>query len=181
MSILYRYLIVIVACVSLLVGLQIPNFVDQYQKRVDAHLREVTVNLQPFQEIANKYFGGDFAKLIELNVKSDAKPLQEEGLAIEQMVKRKLRFEADMAALQTSLTMKALHILLHGDQEILNEALAQYSYAVPLDLDALLFGAGVAIAILICTELLFALLRLAGARILVRLRRKSPPGQATKA
>jgi hypothetical protein len=181
MSILYRYLIVIVACVSLLVGLQIPNFVDQYQKRVDAHLREVTVNLQPFQEIANKYFGGDFAKLIELNVKSDAKPLQEEGLAIELMVKRKLRFEADMAALQTSLPMKALHILLHGDREILNEALAQYSYAVPLDLDALLFGAGVAIAILICTELLFALLRLAGARILVRLRRKSPPGQATKA
>jgi hypothetical protein len=181
MSILYRYLIVIVACVSLLVGLQIPNFVDQYQKRVDAHLREVTVNLQPFQEIANKYFGGDFAKLIELNVKSDAKPLQEEGLAIEQMVKRKLRFEADMAALQTSLPMKALHILLHGDREILNEALAQYSYAVPLDLDALLFGAGVAIAILICAELLFALLRLAGARILGRLRRKSPPDQATKA
>lgn len=181
MSILYRYLIVIVACVSLLVGLQIPNFVDQYQKRVDAHLREVTVNLQPFQEIANKYFGGDFAKLIELNVKSDAKPLQEEGLAIEQMVKRKLRFEADMAALQTSLPMKALHILLHGDREILNEALAQYSYAVPLDLDALLFGAGVAIAILMCAELLFALLRLAGARILGRLRRKSPPSPVTKA
>jgi hypothetical protein len=180
MSILYRYLIVIVACVSLLIGLQIPNFVDQYQKRVDAHLREVTVNLQPFQDIADKYFGGDIAKLIDLNLKSDAKPLQGEGLAIEEMVKRKLRFETDMAALQTSLPMKALHILLHGDRDMLDEALSQYSYAVPLNQDALMFGAGISISILILAELLFALLRLASARIIPILRRKfSSP--ATKA
>jgi hypothetical protein len=179
-NILYRYLIVIVACLSLLIGLQIPNFIDQYQKRVDAHLREVTANLRPFQAIADKYFGGDLAKLIELNIKSNEKPLQEEGVAIEQMVKRKLRFEADLAALQTSLPMKALRILLHGDREILDEALAQYSYAVPLDQDALLFGAGVAVATLIFAELLFALLRLAGAKIISKLRRESPPSPATK-
>jgi hypothetical protein len=173
MSILYRYLIVIVACISLLVGLQIPNFVDQYQKRVDAHLREVTVNLQPFQEIADKYFDGDLTKLIELNVKSDAKPLQEEGLAIKQMALRKLRFEADMAALQTSLPMKALHILFHGDQEILDEALEQYSYSVPLNQEALLFGAVIAIATLIFAELLFTLIRLASARIIPKLIRKT--------
>ena len=67
-NIIYRYLMVVVACISLLIGLQIPNFVDQYQKRIDARLREVTINLQPFQEIANKYFGGDIGKLIELTV-----------------------------------------------------------------------------------------------------------------
>jgi len=41
MSVVYRYLMIIVACTSLLIGLQVPSFVDQYQKRVDAHLREV--------------------------------------------------------------------------------------------------------------------------------------------
>lgn len=173
MSALYRYLIVIIACVSMLGGLQIPNFVDQYQKRVDAHLREVTANLLPFQKIADTYLDGDMSKLIELNRKSEARPLQEEGSAIDQMVERKHRFEAEMAALQASLPMKALHILLHGDREILDESLDQYSYAVPLDQDALMFGAGVAIAILLCSELLFALLRLAIARFAPRLHKHS--------
>jgi hypothetical protein len=158
-DILYRYLLIIVACIALLLGLQVPNFVDQYQKRVDAHLREVTINLQPFQDIASKFFGGDMNKLIELHRNSSEKPFQEEGAAIEKMIQRKLRFEADLAALQVSLPQKALHVLLHGDQEILDEALGQYSYAVPLNQDALIFGAGAAIIMLLLVELLLALAR----------------------
>jgi Protein of unknown function (DUF2937) len=83
-------------------------------------------------------------------------------LAIEKMVARKLRFEAELAALKVSLPMQALHVLLHGDKEILDEARAQYSYAVPLNQDALVFGACVAIIILLSVELLFALARLVG-------------------
>lgn len=174
-DILYRYLIVIVACISLLLGLQVPNFVDQYQKRVDAHLREVTVNLQAFQDIANKYFGGDMNKLIELHRNSAEKPFQEEGAAIEKMVQRKLRFEADLAALQASLPVKALNVLLHGDRELIDEALAQYSYAVPLNQDALAFGAGAAIVILLLVELLLALARYASKKLFRSLRRTTSP------
>ena len=163
-DILYRYLMILVACIALLLGLQIPNFVDQYEKRVDAHLREVTVNLQPFQEIANKYFGGDLNKLIALHHNSGEKPFQEEGAAIEKMVQRKLRFEADLAALQTSLPLKAWHVLIHGDREMIDEALGQYSYNVPLNQDALIFGAGAALVILLLVESLLALARLASAR-----------------
>lgn len=156
---LYRYLIVIIACASLLTGLQVPNFVDQYQKRVDAHLREVTINLRPYLEIAVKYFGGDLHKLIELHHNSTEKPFQEEGVAIEQMLERKQRFEADLAALNVSLPEKAWHVLLHGDREILDETLVQYSYAVPLNQEALVFGAGVSITLLLAVELLLALAR----------------------
>lgn len=160
-AVLYRYLMIIAACISLLIGLQVPNFVDQYQKRVDAHLREVSINLLPYQEIANKYFNGDLNKLIELHRNSAVLPFQEEGLAIAKMVARKLRFETDMAALQTSLPLKALHVLLHGDKEMLAEAMGQYSYAVPLNQDALVFGACAALAVLLLVELLLALARLA--------------------
>ncbi|HEY0665835.1 MAG TPA: DUF2937 family protein [Gallionella sp.] len=173
MSILYRYLIVVIACIALLVGMQIPNFVDQYHKRLDAHLREVTVNLQPFQEIADKYLGGDLTKLVELNRKSDVRPLQEEGAAIEAMMLRKLRFEAEITAMQTSLPMQALHILLHADREILDEARTQYSYTVPINPDALMFGGGIAILILAAAELLFALARIATVQLWRRLRTSS--------
>jgi hypothetical protein len=127
---------------------------------VDAHLREVGVNLLPFQDIANKYFGGDLNKLIELHRASVEKPFQEEGAAIEKMIARKLRFEADLAALSTSLPMKALHVLLHGDKEMRDEVLGQYTYAVPLNQDALVFGTCVALVILLLVELLFALARI---------------------
>jgi len=171
MSFLYRYLIVAIACIAMLLGLQIPNFVDQYQKRLDAHLREVTTNLQPFQDIANKYLAGNLGKLIEMNINSDANPLQEEGLAIEKMAERKLRFETEMTALQTNLAMKILHIWLNGDQEILEEAKSHYSYAVPIDQNALVVGAVTAIIILVMAEILFALVHFIGIKIFSRLRR----------
>jgi hypothetical protein len=159
MNFLYRYLIVIVACVALLIGVQIPNLVDQYQKRVDAHLREVLVNIQPFQEIANKYFAGDMSKLVEMHRSSAEKPFQEEGAAIEQMLQRKLRFENELATLNASLPRQVIHVLLQGDSEILSEVRSQYTYAVPLNQDALIFGAAGALIILMAVELLFALLR----------------------
>ena len=162
---LYRYLMIVVAYIALLIGLQVPNFIDQYQKRIDAHLREVSVNLLPFQEIASKYFGGDMRKLIELHRNSEVKAFQDEGAAIEKMVQRKLRFEADLAALKTSLPMKALQVLMHGDREMIDEALGQYSYAVLLDQDALVFGACAALAMLLFVELLLALVRFASARL----------------
>lgn len=174
MSVIYRYLMIIVACVSLLIGLQVPSFVDQYQKRVDAHLREVIVNLQPFVEIATKYFDGDMEKLLALHRNSEAQPFKEEGKAIEQMLQRKTHFEAELSALNTDLAHRVLHVLLHSDQQLREEALAQYSYTVPLDIPALSFGAGAAIAVLLIVELLLALLR-AGIAVVIRLIR-APAG-----
>jgi hypothetical protein len=157
---IYRYMMIFVACVALLLGLQVPNFVDQYQKRVDAHLREVTVNLQPFQAIADKYFAGNMDKLIALHRGSTEKPFQEEGSALEQMVQRKLRFEADLAALNTSLPIKAFRVMFRGDREMIDETLGQFSYNVPMNRDALLFGAGFAFTLLLSLEGLLALARL---------------------
>jgi hypothetical protein len=156
---IYRYMMIFVACVALLLGLQVPNFVDQYQKRVDAHLREVTVNLQPFQAIADKYFAGNMDKLIALHRGSTEKPFQEEGSALEQMVQRKLRFEADLAALNTSLPIKAFRVMFRGDREMIDETLGQFSYNVPMNRDALLFGAGFAFTLLLSLEGLLALAR----------------------
>ncbi len=160
MSVIYRYLLIVVACISLLIGLQVPSFVDQYQKRVDAHLREVNINLQPFIEIASKYFDGDMEKLLALHRNSEALPFKEEGKAIEQMLQRKTHFEAELSALNTALPQRALHVLLHSDAQLHEEALAQYSYTVLLNQDALLFGAGAALVSLLLVELLLALLRI---------------------
>jgi len=161
MNFLYRYLMIFVACTSLLIGIQIPNLADQYEKRIDAHLREVANNLQPFQKIANQYFNGSLEKLLEMHRNSDNKVFLEEGFAIENLLMRKLRFKAELSALRASLAMKVVHILFYGDRELIDETLAQYSYAVPLNQQAIIAGLAVATIMLLLLELLLALARMA--------------------
>ncbi len=159
MDFLYRYLLIVIACAAMLGGVQIPNLIDQYEKRIDAHLREVNANLRSYQEIANKYFGGSMDQLIELHRKSDQKAFQEEGKAIADMIARKQRFEADLAAMQASLPVKIFRLVFHADRELLDETLAQFTYAAPLSPDALMSGAAAAAIALALTELLLALTR----------------------
>jgi len=158
-AIVHRYLMVAAACIALLAGLQAPSLIDQYQKRVDAHLREVTINLRAFQEIADRHFGGDMAKLIQLHRASSEKSFQEEGAAIDNMVQRKARFEAELAALNVALPQRIVHVLFGGDQEIMTETLAQYTWTVPLTRDALVVGGVCALAVLLLLELLWAIAR----------------------
>src|SRR5581483_6371599 len=70
MSFLYRYLLILIACVALLMGIQIPSFVDQYEKRLDAHLQEVQADLKGYQDIANRDFGGSMEALIRRHKES---------------------------------------------------------------------------------------------------------------
>jgi hypothetical protein len=156
-GILHRYLMVIIACIALLVGLQAPSLVDQYQKRVDAHLREVTISLQSFQEIANRHFNGNMTQLIELHRISNEKPFQEEAAALEQMIQRKARFEAELAALAVALPHRIAHVLFRSDKEILDETFAQYTYTVPLNQDALVTGSVFALMVLLLMELLLTI------------------------
>ena len=159
MEILHRYLLIVLACIAILAGIQVPNLVDQYEKRIDAHLREVIADLHPYQVVADKYTNGSLQQLIALHRQSAQKPFQEEGNAIDNMVKRKQRFEADLAAMQASLPVQIYHIALHGDRELILETLQQYTYSVPLTQDALLAGAAAVAILLALTELLLALAR----------------------
>jgi hypothetical protein len=164
-AILHRYLMIIAACFALLIGLQAPNLIDQYQKRIDAHLREVTINLQPFQEIADKYLAGDITRLIELHRVSAEKSFQEEGVAIDKMLQRKARFAAELAALNVPLPWRIAHVLLNNDSEIMDETLAQYTWTVPLTQGALAVGGVFVLTVLLLLELLLAVGRGIGVRL----------------
>jgi len=95
------YLIVVIACIALLIGHADPQLRRPVWKNAWMRiLREVTVNLQPFQEIANKYLAGDLAKLVELNARVTRNHCRKKAAAIEAMMLRaSCIFEADMAAM----------------------------------------------------------------------------------
>jgi len=49
---------------GILIGIQVPSFVDQYAKRIDAHYQEVSINISGFQKTADSLFDGDLEALI---------------------------------------------------------------------------------------------------------------------
>jgi hypothetical protein len=151
---IYRYFLVVVACLTLLVGIQVPNFVDQYEKRLDAHFIEVANNLQGFQEIADRHFGGSLEALIAKHETSDDTVFHDEARPIRKIHARYLRFKAEKEALDTELPGKVAYLLTYGDRELLSETYNDYSFALLLNKASVLSGLVTVTIVLLVIELL---------------------------
>lgn len=149
---LYRYFLLVVAGAALLAGIQIPNFVDQYERRLDAHLLEVSTNLRGFQEIADRHHGGSFEALLQAHEASEVPTFREEAKPLREMHERRLAFLHERQALSAGLAGKALHIFFSGHPELMRETQAAYSYTVPLTVDAVTAGAAFAAAVVVVIE-----------------------------
>lgn len=159
---IHRYFLVAVFGACLLLGLQAPNFVDQYAKRVDAHYLEVVENLRGFQAIADRFHGGDLAALIRHHKASPDSTFHAEAEPIERMVQRRDRFGRERQALRRGFPRQALHVALLGDRETVRETYALYDAGLRLDRQAI--GSGLAAAVFFCV--LLELLLTAGKRVL---------------
>ncbi|MDC0601963.1 DUF2937 family protein, partial [Aliiglaciecola sp.] len=82
------YLRLILFASSVLVGVQVPGFISQYEQRVDAHLIEAKQNLQGFQFTADRYFNGDMKKLIAHYRASDDEVFIQDANSIESIYSR---------------------------------------------------------------------------------------------
>lgn len=151
---IYRYASILLACLLLLIGIQAPGFVDQYEKRVDAHLKEVTENLKGFQEIADDYYDGSIEELIRKHESATDIVFQREAQPIGNMYDRYLIFTREKGQLDTNLINQVLHILSRADEELLQETLNSYTYTVTLDRESAISGAVLLVLGLILADLL---------------------------
>src|SRR5580658_4213512 len=146
-----NYLRLIAFAFGLLIGIQVPGFVDQYVKRVSAHQIEVSRNFAGFQDTANQYFGGNVEALIAHHNESADAPFRDEAKTIQAMYERLKDFTAELDALRGPLIKQVIHIVFRPNREILGETRAEYSYTVPLNLPAIATGIiiGVVLAALV--------------------------------
>lgn len=159
MSFVPRLILLLVACGALLIGIQVPNFSDQYRKRVDAHLSEVQTNLAPFQEIADRFHNGSLDALIAHHEASSDATFRAEGDAIRFMQQRAQRFQAELTQMLAPLPQQVWHMVRNGDRDLLGETRAQYSFGILLDQTALLAGLALVVPCVLVLELLFAGMR----------------------
>lgn len=165
-----HYLRLIAFAVGLLLGVQVPGFVDQYAKRVSAHQIEVAQNFAGFQQTADQYFSGNVDALIAHHNESADLPFRDEGHVIQSMYLRLQNLSAELAAMQGPLIKQMFHVLFRPNREILAETKAAYSYTVPLSPAAIITGLAIGVALAALVESL-----LIGTWRLLRPRRRASP------
>jgi hypothetical protein len=165
---LAHYLRLIAFAVGLLLGVQVPGFVDQYAKRVSAHQIELSRNFAGFQQTADQYFAGNVDALIAHHNESADPPIHDEGRVIQAMYQRLQALTAELAAMQGSLIGQIFHVLFRPNREILTETRVAYSYTVPLSPPAIITGLVVGVLLAGLVESL-----LAGVWHLLRPRRRT--------
>jgi hypothetical protein len=167
------YLRLCLFAIALLLGLQIPAFVKQYEQRVDARLIEAKTNLAGFNFTAERYFDGDINKLIAHYRASNDDVFQQDANSVESIVKRVSSLTEEAASLQSGPLFKAFHVLKRIHTPLFQETINAYAFVVPLNAFSLMWGAGLAVVLVLLLDILLACCKSV-------LRRKSKTAKITR-
>ncbi|MDT8424396.1 MAG: DUF2937 family protein [Methyloprofundus sp.] len=144
---------------SLLLGIQIPNFIIQYQQNISAHYQESVSQLQQYQLIADRFYAGDMRALLLGHKTNALAAIRAEAQLIVDLMQRHDYLQQELSALQDrSLVQQLLHLAKQLDFKLANEVLLNYSMSVPLNLDAIVIGLILAFLASIIVHLLFTIL-----------------------
>lgn len=159
MSRVQHYLSLVVFTAGFILGVQIPNFIDQYNKRVDAHLIEATNLFSGYQALANDQQGGDINALILKHETSSDATFRAEAALIRGLQSNIERYQEEAAALVSGIWPGLIHIALKGSAALRQETINSYSANLPLNLDAMTCGFILALTFSVLLELIILLLR----------------------
>jgi hypothetical protein len=134
------YLRIILFCGGLLIGIQIPAVVDQYAKRIDAHLIEALDVFTGFQQTADRYFEGNIQSLIIHYENSDDPVFNNDATNILFISNRVTHLRSEQITLKQSALMRTAHVLFFPDSKVFQQTLKQYSYMILINPQALVWG-----------------------------------------
>ena len=157
LNIVTQYLRLILFSVGLLIGMQLPAVVDQYSKRVHAHFLEAEQNLAGFQQTANAYFSGSIKRLISHYQSSEDNVFKKDAANIQFIFERVEILNNEMKLLEQSALFRTFHVVFGYDNKLMDETMQQYSYALLLNPQALLWGIAIAFCLAFFVELLLRL------------------------
>lgn len=148
------YLRLVLFAFGLLIGVQVPGFIDDYVKRVDAHRAESEQSLLGFRETATRFFKGDLNALVAHYRASPDEVVRSDAESIAHLVSRAELLKAEWLAMQGPWYKQILHLASAADPALLQETLDAYSYQVLLAPQAIAWGLAVALALAWLVELL---------------------------
>jgi Protein of unknown function (DUF2937) len=140
---------------GMLIGVQVPNFIDQYAKRISAHHLEAKANFAGYQDTAAKHFGADVEALLKHYESSEDAVFRDDARHLRQIHARVLMFAAELKALDAALWKRIWHVAFFADPAVRDETLAEYTYTVPLNPEAIGCGLALGLASALVFEIVF--------------------------
>ena len=136
------------------------GYADQYEREIEARLGQVTIDLDPFQEIADQYHGGSLAALVEHHLASSDPTFFAEGEAIGRMIRSRADLDSAHAALSgKSVPGRVLFVIRNADREIVRPAWSAYSPALVTTREAFGFAIYAGLALMLAAYLSITVLR----------------------
>lgn len=162
---LRSYLRLTLFALGLLIGIQVPGFVDSYASHIEARRLEAQQGLTGFSESARRFFNGDMTALVEHYRRSDDPVFQSDAQSVQALVDRAQMLEREWRAMQGPWYGQVLHLAFGADRELMAQAWAGYSFRVLLAPAAIAWGLACALLLAWVVEaVLLGLARLTGLR-----------------
>ena len=137
---LLGYLRLVLFALGLLIGVQVPGFMDDYAKRVDAHRIEARQGLEGFQRTASRYFNGDLDALV-VHYRENPDPIiRNDADSVEVLVRRSRALDFEWGVLQGPWYARTWHMLTRADQAMLQETYSAYTYQILLTPSAIVWA-----------------------------------------
>lgn len=134
------YLRLALFALGLLVGVQVPGFIDDYGKRVEAHRIESEQGLKGFRETARRFFKGDLVALVGHYQASADPVMRSDAQSLGTLVERSAFLEREAKAMQGPWYGQVWHLATAADHELMEETFAAYRYQVLLAPEAIAWG-----------------------------------------
>ncbi|MFJ2536188.1 MULTISPECIES: DUF2937 family protein [unclassified Pseudomonas] len=155
---LLSYLRLVLFAAGLLIGVQVPGFINDYAKRVEAHLIEAQTGLRGFQGTAEQFFKGDLQALVAHYRASDDPVFRSDADSLSTLLNRQLALDKQFQAMQGPWYIRFLQVVLAADPDIRKETWNGYSYQILLTPQAMIWGMSGALLLSFGIECLFRLI-----------------------
>lgn len=165
LSVIKRYSLQLVFTLSLLLGLQLPNFLQHYELRLQGHFVEAKQQLAQFQSLAELYFSGDLQALIIKHKNSEDRLFRDEAIVIENTYLRVQYLQQKMNNLNKPIWYRLGLLSQQIKQPIFKETWINYQSNIVLNQQAIIVGVSVAALLMLLLEIILYLFKLCWYRL----------------
>ena len=155
---LRSYLRLVLFTAGLLFGVQVPGFISDYSKRVEAHLIEAQQAIKGYNNTAAQFFKGDIQALIQHYRSSEDPVFRSDADNIETLLTRTHVLERQWLGLQGPWYSRAFYVATSSDPYIRRETLNGYTWQVLLAPEVIAWGIISALLLALVIESLVLLL-----------------------
>ncbi|AHF68791.1 MULTISPECIES: DUF2937 family protein [Pseudomonas] len=155
---LRSYLRLVLFTTGLLVGVQVPGFISDYSKRVEAHLIEAQQAIKGYNATAQQFFKGDIQALIQHYRNSEDPVFRSDADNISTLLTRTHVLERQWLGLQGAWYSRAWYVATSADADIRRETFNGYTWQVLLAPEVIAWGIISALLLALLIESFFLLL-----------------------